>query len=851
MANTVEIIITATDAATRVLKGVGGTLVKLAKTAKIAAVALGILGIASVKAFASFEDAFAGVRKTVDATEAEFKILSDAIRQMAKEIPASTVEISKVAEAAGQLGIQKENILDFTRTMVDLGNTTNLSSEMAASALARLANITQLSQDQFSNMGSAIVELGNNFATTEAEIVDMALNLAGAGTIIGLTEAEILGFSTALSSVGIRAERGGTAFQRVMVEIAKAAKGGGKILNDFAEIAGTSAEDFQKNFQDDAAGALIDFVEGLDRVSDSGKDTFKVLENLGFANIRVQDTLLRASGAGNLMREAIEASSVAFIKNTALTTEAEKRYATMTSKLKIVWNQIKDLGVVISGALSPFVIKAAEDIGTFADKAGEAFVLLPEILALSLDTMKVLFFKFFNDFSFFETLLKNAGIFGVELLQGFGNILIELGALLIKVGAVIFSPLAIAFDVLGSNIKFAWKIILQEVTLAALGVARKLAKTFNTIIPGDIFDFDLSGLDRSINVVKNNIIPLPKTFKQAFEELAPAITGIVLSMGDNFRRIGDNFSATFATLKGAIGEAAESPEIQALLGKVQALFTTLEGDAKTLGETIVNGITGGGEGGEGHAKISAFTEFIKSEFVDVGATMKDIWLSTREAFGDVVAGVIVEGESLADGLKNIFKSILSSVISMLVQIGIERAAQAILSSILNVKEATSRLAVLSAETYAGAFASTVAIPIVGPALAPGVAAASTAAMLAGAAVSGTAGATAGAAIAGVAGVAHAGLDNVPTDSTFLLKKGERVLSPGQNKDLKDFMKNGGNGGGITVKNLNILPGARLDESLMNAPKSFFRDFAKKILDELNVLGDQGYKTTLKQRESFF
>jgi len=791
MANTVEIIITAKDSATRVLKGIGGSLVKVAKTAKIAGVALVALGLASVKAFASFESAFAGVRKTVDATEAEFKILSDAIRQMAKEIPASTVEISKVAEAAGQLGIQKENILGFTRTMVDLGNTTNLSSDMAATALARLANITQLSQDQFSNMGSAIVELGNNFATTEAEIVNMALQLAGAGTIIGLSEAEILGFSTALSSVGIRAERGGTAFQRVMVEIAKAAKSGGKTLKDFAEVAGISAEDFKKSFETDAAGALVDFVEGLDRVSDSGKDIFKVLENLGFANVRVRDTLLRASGAGDLMREAIEASSEAWIKNTALTIEAQKRYDTMNSKLKIAWNRIKDLGVVIGAALSPFVIQAAEDIGAFADKAGKAFVLLPEILKLSLDTMKALFFRYFQDFDFFENLLGNAAIFAVEMLQGFGNMLIQMGVISLKAGAIIFSPLAVGFQFIGGKIRFAFITLMRELATAA-----------NIFLP-KMFEFK----------IEDKIVAPAKTFKELWEANGKNVEVIVKSMSDNFSAIGDGFSATFATLKGAMGDAANSPEIQALLEQIEALFVVGEKiklQGITLFDAHVQAFLDANE--TLTPAISAFAEFVKSSFTDVGTTIQDIWIDSRDAFGDMVAESIVEGKSFADALKGFFKDILKSFLSMVARMLAEKVFFSLLTGGLG-----GGGGILSGIGKIFGFAKGGIVP-------------------------------------GGLNPVSAANGGVFTSPTLAIigdnpARQEAVIPMRGGKVPVQLMGNTGNN--IAVKNLNILPGAQLDESLLNAPQSFYRDFAKKILDELNILGEQGHTTTLKKREAFF
>src|SRR5690606_14958240 len=142
-----------------------------------------------------FESAFADVTKTVDGTDEQIAALRQGILDMAKELPTSREAIAGVAAAAGQLGIETDNILGFTRVMIDLGNSTNLAAEDAATALARLANITQMPQSEFDRLGSTVVELGNNLATTEAEIVDMGLRIAGAGTQIGLSEAEILGFA--------------------------------------------------------------------------------------------------------------------------------------------------------------------------------------------------------------------------------------------------------------------------------------------------------------------------------------------------------------------------------------------------------------------------------------------------------------------------------------------------------------------------------------------------------------------------------------------------------------------------------------------------------------------------------
>lgn len=138
-------------------------------------------GTYAAKMEIDFESAFAGVRKTVDATDEQLAELRRGFEETALSIPATTTELSAVGEAAGQLGIHTDSILEFTRVMVDMGSATNMTSDVAAETMARFANITQMNQDSFDRLGSTVVDLGNKFAGTESEIMEMGLRLAGAG----------------------------------------------------------------------------------------------------------------------------------------------------------------------------------------------------------------------------------------------------------------------------------------------------------------------------------------------------------------------------------------------------------------------------------------------------------------------------------------------------------------------------------------------------------------------------------------------------------------------------------------------------------------------------------------------
>lgn len=320
-----------------------------------------------------FESAITGVAKTTDLTDEELAAMSDSIKALSTEIPATTEEIAAVTEAAGQLGIQKDALLDFTEIMTMLGTATNMTADEAATALARFANITGMATDNYGRLGSVIVDLGNNFATTESEIVAMGTRLASAGKLAGLTEPEIMALAAAMSSVGIEAEAGGTAMTQTLNAIEKAVAKGGDDLAEFARIAGMSSEEFSSAWKNDAMSALTSFIGGLGKLDEQGESTVLVLEDLGLTGIR-QSNMLKALGlAADQMTGAVNTANTAWQQNTALTNEANKRYATAQSRLTMMQNAYNNLKVAIGDAYTP-ALSEAYGVGTKVLNSITAFI---------------------------------------------------------------------------------------------------------------------------------------------------------------------------------------------------------------------------------------------------------------------------------------------------------------------------------------------------------------------------------------------------------------------------------------------------------------------------------------------
>nr|DAQ57926.1 MAG TPA: tail tape measure [Caudoviricetes sp.] len=195
----------------------------------------------------------------------------------------------------------------------------------------------------------------NHFSTTERDIVEMTNRLAAGGKLAGLTTPEILGLATAMSSVGIEAEAGGTALTQTLTGIGKAVSGVGKgakeKLEVIAQTAGMTAEQFSTAWKQKPAEALQAFIKGLQRAHDEGKNMDGILDELGMSGIRQGNMLKSLASASDKMSEAVSRSNTAWKENNALTNEASKRYETTESQLKIFKNKLTDIAIEFGGPL--------------------------------------------------------------------------------------------------------------------------------------------------------------------------------------------------------------------------------------------------------------------------------------------------------------------------------------------------------------------------------------------------------------------------------------------------------------------------------------------------------------------
>lgn len=318
------------------------------------------IGAYAGKTAVQFDTAMANVRKTTNLSNAEIEKLARSAQNLSTKQPVTAETLLNIEALGAQLGVAHGKLESFAEVVSGLDIATNMDFETAGKEMAQFANITQMSQDQFKNYGSTIVDLGNHLATTESDISSMALRLAGAGTAANFSQAEILGMSGAMSSLGIRAEAGGSAMTRIIQDISKNVAKGSDTVEEYARVAGMSADEFAAAWKSKPMEALEALVEGLKRTSDSGEDMNVTLEKLGINNIRNSDTMRRLANAGDLLRNSVDRANTAWEQNTALQNEVDQRNESLASRLQVLKNKVDSIAISIGRPLVNAVISALE-----------------------------------------------------------------------------------------------------------------------------------------------------------------------------------------------------------------------------------------------------------------------------------------------------------------------------------------------------------------------------------------------------------------------------------------------------------------------------------------------------------
>lgn len=374
----------------------------------------------------SYEEAMANVQKTTGETAEVMANLDAALREMTENTPVENgfTQAANTMALAAQLGVRgEEDLLNFTETYEKLVTSTNISGEGGATDIAQFLNIVDGGVQNIDRFASTIVDLGNNFATTESDILSMATRMAATGKLASLSTAEILALSTALNSVGINSEAGGSSVSKLIKQMQSAAEVGLQAQNlfgadygnatafsyfiddnsnilavaqqlgtttdyvqsladawlaleNFSEISGRTAAQFAADWSGNPMTAIQGFISGLYGLDAAGQESvIAAMERIGISEIRESNMIAALASNPIMLEEAVQTAYAAYASNTALEHEFGIFAGTQGNQSQMLKNKLNNS----LADLGDNVVQAAQPLLDMANGLLNAFNGLSEV----------------------------------------------------------------------------------------------------------------------------------------------------------------------------------------------------------------------------------------------------------------------------------------------------------------------------------------------------------------------------------------------------------------------------------------------------------------------------------------
>lgn len=640
--------------------------------------------------------------------------------------------------------------------------------EKFGGALGKIAGAAAGTAVAMGAAGAATVAFTNKMVAGIESVNDAATRLG-----VAATKLSELHFAADLANVS--AESLNNSLQIMQRTAATAADSGGKVAQSLAQM-GISAKEFSALPVDAKLGLVADKFAGM---ADAGQRARLANELFGRSGAQMLQML--DQGRAGLAAAAEEARKFGVVIGPQQAANA-KAYGDMLDRIGAAST---GLGRSVAGELIPmitglgnrfanFVAENREAVATWVRSVVQHFVAFGIIAGQVWDKVREYIARVFEPggvgklVTDFLTILyaafQQALVGAIVLAKGITTVLWE--------GFKALSPLA----------QTAFKVAF----LAILDMAAQLGKRLIDVIKGNVPTESLA--EMFIGVMGRAAEELSQNMQADLAGVATAGKQFMSELGsftlDTATQIGDGLTDAFDIDFGdAMSQAAEAIDSISQFGEV----------AKESVEAAQEFVPGFWD--TMRSRADEWLAQHKTVVEEIASSTFDLMMSTADSIGNAFGRAIVFGEDLGKSLKNLGKQVLADMLGMLIRIGVQRLILSKIFKVAALSEGSAQLASGVGQVYVNSFASAAAIPVVGWSIAPGIAAANAA----------VASATAAGAMAAASGAAaaHGGMEYVPSESTYLLQRGERVLSPRQNEDLNQFMEGGQGGGNLAPINLSI------------------------------------------------
>lgn len=344
-------------------------------------------------------DAMADVMKTTGLTKAEVDELSKSFTEL--HTRTSRINLLKIAEEGGRIGIAKNEMLDFVRVMdrasVALGDSFTGGVEEVSSVLGKLKFLFSETKEMgvdaaYNAIGSAINDLGASGVATEQNIANFATRIGALPNALKPTIAEALALGASFEESGIEAEISARAYNIFLRQAATDTE-------KFARVMNLSTAEVKKMINENPVNFFLEFSKRMRGLNEDGVEMARTLDYLGINADGANKIVGAAANNTERFRESIDLANKSMSKGTSMLNEFTVKNNNVAATLDKIskkiqgWFSSESLTKFFETALDGFAkfIGVTEDTDGTVTKWRENLLFLSKIILIV--TASVLSYK--------------------------------------------------------------------------------------------------------------------------------------------------------------------------------------------------------------------------------------------------------------------------------------------------------------------------------------------------------------------------------------------------------------------------------------------------------------------------
>lgn len=379
-------------------------------------------------------DAMSGVEKNVNMSRQEVELLTQALAGL--DTRTKKIDLLKIAEEGGKLGVPKDQILDFVtetdKAVVALGDSWEGGAGKIANSLGKISTLYDQTRnipvaEAINDIGSGLNELAASGAASEKNIADFTTRVGAMPSVLKPTLADAMGLGAAFEQSGIDAERSATAYSTFTSVAANNA-------NRFAEVMQLPVEKVKELINTNPTEFFLQFSEGM-----KGMDPVDMATTLDYLKLNDQYVKSIVGAAGDnvdMFRDSMLLSNQAVAEGTSLQTEFNKVNNNAAGIYDKILNKIANIGT--DKSIFNFINNSIQAFGKFMGVVEDTDGTITDFRATLMVMAKVVGIAVAATFSYNAALAlttstlagTKATLLGYTIVQRLNNGLNQVGIIL-------------------------------------------------------------------------------------------------------------------------------------------------------------------------------------------------------------------------------------------------------------------------------------------------------------------------------------------------------------------------------------------------------------------------------------